>query len=208
MEDYGDALMTEAVCDLIMNELNEMMNSCHTCVLQVGEFMKVANCILNKDEYYDFLSLYKQFDSNLVILENLSEQIDEPLNILQAVSLKATMKELKREFEDIVLVLELANERIDDGDVDLNMAKLIQRILKLERFDAIHYEDLERAMEKTFIILQVIDTIDEIHDEAYYPFTYLKITSFDDKIAAYGHAIQNGIAKDQILNRYGAHLTP
>ena len=208
MDGNENALMTDAVCDLIMGELSETMDSCHTCVLQVGEFMKVANCILSKDEYYDFLGLYKQFDSNLVILENLSEQIDEPLNLLQAVSLKATMKELKREFEDIVLVLELANERIDDGDVDLNMAKLIQRILKLESFDAINYEDLEDAMEKTFIILQVVDTIDDNHDGMYYPFSYLKITSFDDKIAAYGYAIKNGIAKDQILNRYGAQLTP
>ena len=207
MEEMGDSLMTGAVCGLIMNELEEMLNSCHTCVIQVGELMKVANCIFSREEYYDLLVLYKKFDSNLTILENLADQIDEPLNLLQAVSLKATMKELNREVEEIIKVLQLANERIDDSNVDINMAKLIQRFLKMDSFDSIHYEDLETAMEKTFIILQVMDIFDEGYEDTYYPFNYLKIDSFDNKISAYEHAIKKGISKDRIHNRYGAHLT-
>lgn len=207
MEEMGDSLMTGAVCELIMNELSETLTSCQTCALQVGEFMKVANCILSHTEYSDFLSLYKKFDSNLSILENLALQIDEPLNILQAVSLKATMKELIKDFDAIVIVLQLANTRIDDSDVDLNMAKLIQRLLKMESFDAIHYEDLQQAMEKTFLILKIMDYDDLEYDATYYPFMYLRVICFDDKIAAYQYAIKHGIGRDRIINRFGAGLT-
>jgi len=207
MDELGDSLMTEAVCDLIMKELDQMLASCQTCVLQVGEFMKVANCILSKEEYYDFLALYKRFDSDLVILESLADQIGEAMGILQAVTLKATMKELKKEIEEIVAVLQLANERIDDNNVDINMAKLLQRILKLKTFDAIYYEDLQGAMEKTFIILELIDSVAKDYDPCYYPFNYLRIRSFNDKIAAFEYALKQGISRDNILNRYGAQLT-
>ncbi|MCL1949161.1 MAG: hypothetical protein FWF59_05470 [Turicibacter sp.] len=207
MEELGDSLMTEAVCSLIMKELDQMMASCQTCVKQVAEFMKVANCILSRREFYDFLALYKRFDSDFVILENLAEQIDEPLNLLQAVTLKATMKELKKEVEEIVVILQLANERIDDNHVDVNMAKLIQRLMRLKPFESLYYEDLEKAMEKTFLILEVVDCIAKEYDNRYFPFNYLKISAFTDKVAAFQYAIGKGISRDDILNRHGSQLT-
>lgn len=202
MNGVGDSQMTDAVSGLILDELSETIDSCQACVIQVGEFMKVANCILTRDEFFGFLMKYKKFDSNLSILENLAGQLDEPMNILQAMSLKATMKELKKGFDDIVFILNLANDRIDSSDVDLNMAKLIQRLLKLDDFDAIHFDGLENAMNSTFLIYKVIDVVDENFEECYYPFNYLQIYSFNDKISAYQYALKNGLSKSRIINRF------
>jgi len=203
----GEDFFIEEVSEVILLELNETMSCCDKCEAQVNEFIKIANCILNREEYYDLLNKYRKFESNFSILEELSTQIDYPLSILQAVTLKATMKELKKDFERLIEIMELTNKRIDHNQLDFLMARFIQRLLKLEKFDAIEYDDLQSAMEHTMIVLEIVNIFDENYPEAYYPFTVLKLTPCKDKIAAYEYALKKGISRDRIINRYGSQLT-
>ena len=202
-----DDFVLEEVSDVIMREVIETMRFCDECETQVNEFIQVANCVLKREEYYSLLELFRKFESNFNILQNLVEQIDDPLNALQAMTLTATMKVLKKDFEELVEILELANNRIDDSEIDFTMAKLIQRLLGLEDFDAIQYDNLAAAMDQTFLILKVVDMFDDEYEEEYFPFNLLKVAAFKDKISAYEYALKNGISRDRILNRYGAYLT-
>lgn len=193
----------EEVSEIIMQELVRVMSCCNECEVRVNEFVKIANCILNREEYYQLLNQYKKFESNFNILESLSIQIDYPLSMLQIVTLKAMMKELKKDFEQLALMLEMSNERIDKGQINFPMAHLIQRILKVVEFDAINYDDLEQAMESSFIILKKTKLADPDYPQDYYPFNVLRIKLFKDKISAYKYALENGISRDYVLNRYG-----
>lgn len=203
----GEGLLIEEISELIMSELTETMSYCDECEAQVNDFIKIANCILNREEFYDLLNKYRKFESNFSVLETLSAQIDFPLSVLQAVTLKATMKELKKDFDQLIEIMEISNNRIDDNDINFSMARLIQRLLKMIAFEAIEYDGLQQAMESTILVLDVVNMFDENYPTDYFPFSVLKIVSCKDKISAYEYALKNGIRRDYVINRYGAHFT-
>ena len=203
----GDEFLLEEASEIIMQELTETMSYCDECEIQVNDFIKIANCILSREEYYDLLEKYKKFESHFSILEALLSQIDFPLTVLQAVTTKATMKELMKDFNQIIEILELANIRIDANELDFPMAKFIQRLLKIVDIEAINYEDLDQAMEANILVLKTITVFDEDHPAEYYPFNVLRLIPCKDKIEAYQYAIQHGISKDYVINRHGAQFT-
>jgi len=203
----GDEFLLEEISGIIMQELAETMSYCDECETQVNDFIKIANCILNREEYYDLLNKYKRFESHFSILEALSAQLDYPLTVLQAVTIKATMKELKKDFDKIIEILELSNIRIDNNEIDFSMAKFIQRLLKLTDVQAINYEDLEIAMEGIIIVYEEVTIFDEKHPSEYYPFNVLKLVACKDKLEAYQYALKNGISRNQVINRHGAQFT-
>jgi len=207
MVEIGDDLLLVEVSEIIMGELTETKNYCDACEAQVNDFIKIANCILDRGEYYDLLYKFKKFASSFSILESLSAQIDYPMSILQAVTLKATMKELKNDFDQLIEIMEMSNKRIENNQIDFSMARLIQRLLKLVDFDAIAYEGLEEAMTNTIIVLETLTVFDMEYPKDYYPFNVLKLVSCKDKITAFEYALRKGISRDRIINRHGAHFT-
>ena len=128
-----------------------------------------------------------------------------PTTILQAVLITATIKEIQRNIEDLVQMMEVAHLRIETQQINVHMARLIERLIEFMDFDAIDYDDLSKAMESTFMILKVLDVFDEEYKEAYYPMNVLHIIPFHTKAEAYSYALQHGISRDFILNRHG-HL--
>lgn len=197
-------IMDERINSLI-KVADELLNYCELCETKSNDFLKIANCILTRQEYYDFLALYKKFDNNYGILESLRSQLTAPSTLLQAVSISATIKEVQRNIDDLVKIMELANVRIDTQQIDIPMAHLIQRLIEFMDFDAIEYDDLVEAMSNTFLVLQVLDIFDQDYNPAYYPMNLLQVQSFNTKIEAYQYALSQGISKDFILNRYN-HL--
>ena len=200
-----EGFMSDEGTEKLIQATNEMLDYCEACESKGNEFIKIANCILNREEYYDFLSVYKKFDNNFGILESLSSQVTFPTTILQAVSITATIKEIQRNIEDLVQMMEVAHLRIETQQVNVHMARLIERLIEFMDFDAIDYDDLSKAMESTFMILKVLDVFDEEYKEAYYPMNVLHIIPFHTKAEAYSDALQHGISRDFILNRHG-HL--
>ena len=90
-----EGFMSDEGTEKLIQATNEMLDYCEACESKGNEFIKIANCILNREEYYDFLSVYKKFDNNFGILESLSSQVTFPTTILQAVSITATIKEMR-----------------------------------------------------------------------------------------------------------------
>ena len=201
-----DGWMTDEGAISLINAANEMLDYCELCESKGNEFIKIANCILNRQEYYDFLDLYKRFDNNYGILESLISQLSYPATILQAVSVSAVIKEIQRNIDELVEMMELSNVRIESEQINVHMAHLIERLVDFIDFDAIDYDDLTEAMTHTFIILSVLDIFDEGYKQAYYPMNVLHIKSFDTKLEAYTYALEHGISKDFILNRFGRPL--
>lgn len=201
-----DGWMTDEGAISLINAANEMLDYCELCESKGNEFIKIANCILSRQEYYDFLDLYKRFDNNYGILESLISQLTYPATILQAVSVSAVIKEIQRNIDELVEMMELSNVRIESEQINVHMAHLIERLVDFIDFDAIDYDDLTEAMTHTFIILSVLDIFDEGYKQAYYPMNVLHIKSFDTKLEAYTYALEHGISKDFILNRFGRPL--
>lgn len=201
-----DGWLTDEGAISLINAANEMLDYCELCESKGNEFIKIANCILSRQEYYNFLDLYKRFDNNYGILESLISQLTYPATILQAVSVSAVIKEVHRNIDELVEMMELSNVRIESEQINIHMAHLIERLVDFMDFDAIDYDDLTEAMTHTFIILSVLDIFDEGYKPAYYPMNVLHIKSFDTKFEAYTYALEHGISKDFILNRFGRPL--
>ncbi|MDE5976864.1 MAG: hypothetical protein K2G70_00125 [Turicibacter sp.] len=197
MSTEGTAKLTQAA--------NDMLDYCELCETKGNEFIKIANCILTREEYYDFLELYRRFDNNFGILESLVSQVTYPTTILQAVSISAVIKEIQRNIDELVKVMEISDIRLETQEINVNMARLMEKLINFMEFDAIDYDDLNEAMNRTFIILKVVDIFDKEYKRAYYPMNVLHLVSFDTKSEAYSYALEHGISKDFILNRHG-HL--
>lgn len=201
-----DGVMTDERAMLLMKAASEMLDYCELCENKGNEFIKIANCILTRQEYYEFLALYKRFDNNYGILESLISQLTNPATILQAVSVSAVIKEIQRNIDELVEIMEDSNVRIEAQEINVNMARLIERLVNFMDFDAINYDDLTNAMTHTFIVLRVLDIFDKDYNEVYSPMNVLYIQSFDTKVEAYSYALKHGISKEFILNRYGRLL--
>lgn len=200
-----DGIISDEGATSIIQAANDMLDYCELCESKGNEFIKIANCILTRQEYYDFLDLYKRFDNNFGILESLVSQLTYPTTILQVVSISAVIKEIQHNIDELVERMELSNVRIEAQEINVHKAKLIERLIDFMDFDAIDYDDLDEAMMHTFIILRVVDIFDKEYKHAYYPMNVLHIISFDTKVEAYTYALEHGISKDFILNRHG-HL--
>ncbi|MFR3816880.1 MAG: hypothetical protein ACLTXC_12395, partial [Turicibacter sp.] len=104
-----DGFMSDERATSIIQAANDMLDYCELCESKVNDFIKIANCILTRQEYYDFLALYKRFDNNFGILESLVSQLTYPTTILQAVSISAVIKEIQRNMDELVDMMETSN---------------------------------------------------------------------------------------------------
>lgn len=189
-----------------LNMLNETISYCDRCESQVHDFIKIANCVLTKGEYYEFLEDYRRFENNFGILESLISQISNPISTLEAISIGATVKEIRNNIDDLVNVMVLSNIRIDNQCINVEMASLIEKLVNLIDFDAIDYESFSEGMTKAYLILNRLDVLDKTYKSEYYPMIVLKVESFEDKVSAYEYALKHGIRKDFIIQINGHHV--
>lgn len=197
--------MTEEMSGSFLEMIEETLDYCDQCESQVHDFIKIANCVLKREEYYEFLSYYRKFENNFGILESLVSQISNPISTLQAISIGATIKELRYNISDLVDTMELSNIRIDTHCINFEMASLIEKLDQLLEFDAIDYDSFVEAMESEYIVLSRSDVLDQDYNSEYYPMLVLSVKSFKDKISAYEYALGHGIRKDFVVEVKG-HL--
>ena len=197
-----DVLLT-SMNEMIASELSDIFVFCKECEKQTLELLKVATCLFDRNEIDELIEGYYQFSNNMVILENLLEQVEEPMTLLQVFAVKTMISEVKQNFDDLIDILETANLRIDDENIDFELAKLIPKLLDVVDFDVIDFDDMMAARNKMYLILDVIKQ----NDEKCSNLDILKIHSFSDKVSAYKYALSNGISRDQILNKHGAYFT-
>lgn len=189
-----------------LNMLNETISYCDRCESQVHDFIKFANCVLTKEEYYEFLEDYRRFENNFGILESLVTQISNPISTLEAISIRATVKEIRYNIDDLVDVMVLSTIRIDNQCINVEMATLIEKLEELIEFDAIDYESFLEGMRNSYLILNRLDVLDKTYKSEYYPMIVLKVESFKDKVSAYEYALKHGIRKDFVIQINGHHV--
>lgn len=189
------------VRESLMTVLDETLKQCDYCENRVHQSIKIANCVLTKEEYYELLSQYQRFENNFGILESLSAQVTELGSILQAMPVAATLKEVRSSIDELVNIMEKINFRIDVNKINLTMAQLMEELVEVIEYDAIEYETLERALNSPFIVLKTLDVLDKDYRGIYYPLNVLKIESFDSKMEAYQYALSQGIRKEYIIKK-------
>ena len=201
MIEVEEKIEEEKLTQSLMIALNETLKQCNYCEDRVHQSIKIANCVLTKDEYYNLLTQYQRFENDFGILESLSTQVTERVSILQAISIAATLKEVHTSIDELVNMMEEINFRIDVQKINLLMAQLMEELVEVIEYDAIEYETLERALQSPFIVLRTLDVLDKEYRSIYYPLNVLKIESFDSKIDAYQYALSQGIRKEYVIKK-------
>lgn len=201
MIEVEEKIEEEKLTQSLMIALNETLKQCDYCEDRVHQSIKIANCVLTKDEYYNLLTQYQRFENDFGILESLSTQVTERGSILQAISIAATLKEVHASIDELVNMMEEINFRIDVQKINLLMAQLMEELVEVIEYDAIEYETLERALQSPFIVLRTLDVLDKEYRSIYYPLNVLKIESFDSKIDAYQYALSQGIRKEYVIKK-------
>ena len=194
---------TEELNARVMLELTEILLYCHTCEFQVLELLKVANCIFDKKEaFYEVIDLYTSFKSNLEILENLLKQIDAPITMLQLITVKSMTSELKENFDGLVGILERADKKIDNDEIDFDAAAMLNSLLDKVKFDVVDFDGFKEALSARYFITYLLNRHDKGYDSRYGALTVLMIESFKTKRTAYTYALKNGISKDMVWSMY------
>ena len=186
----------------VMLELSEILLFCETCEYQTLELLKVANCVFSRDEFYALVDSYKKFRSNVVILENLIIQLDEPITMLQVLAVKSMVRALKKNFDELIEKLELANTRIDSDEINFDAAQLIHKLLDIIPFEVIDFDNFEKAIKDNYFIMQLRKPLHADYDDRYGDLSLLVISSFKTRRLAYAYALKNGISKDKVWSIY------
>jgi len=186
----------------VMSELTEILLYCHTCEFQVLELLKVANCIFSKEEFFQTIDLYRSFKSNLEILEKLLKQVDVPITMLQIITVKSMICELKDNFDDLVEILEEADRRIDHDEIDFNAASMLNDLLDRIKFEVVDFDDFKEALSARYFVACLINNENSAGYPNYGNLKVLLIQSFKTKRAAFTYALKNGISKDMVWSRY------
>ena len=186
----------------IMLELTEILLYCHTCESQVLELLKVANCIFNKNEFFEVVDAYTTFKSNKQILEKLITQVDEKITMLQIIAVKSMVNQLKENFDTLIEILEDADSRIDKDEIDFGAAGLLNEILDRIEYDIVDYDSFTEALSARYFVTFIIEKEDLGYNKRYKDLDVLIIEVFKTKRAAYTYALKNGISKDMVWSMY------
>ena len=182
----------------VMLELTEILFYCHACQLQVLELLKVANCIFDKEEFFEVVHSYTSFKSNMEILENVMEQVDDPITMLQIITVKSMINELKENFDGLTEFLDEADKRIDYDKIDFDVARMLNEILDKVEFDVVDFDSFEEALSARYFVICVMND----YDTRYGDLNVLVLETFKTKRNAYTHALKNGISKDMVWSMY------
>jgi len=186
----------------VMLELTEILLYCYTCESRVLELLKVANCIFNKDEFFEVVDAFTTFKSNMEILENLMTQVDEDITMLQIITLRSMVNQLKKDFDGLISILEDADKRIEDDEIDFDAASMLNDLLDKIEFDIADITSFEKALSAKYFVSYLLEYGDANYDSRYGGLKVLMVEPFKNKRAAYTYALKNGISKDMVWSMY------
>ena len=195
-------LCNEKLDSRVMLELTEILMYCNTCEFQVLELLKVVNCIFSKEEFFELLDMNAKFKSNMEILGKLMSQVDRSITMLQLITVKSVVNELKENFDKIVEVLDKADKRIDGDEIDFGIAGILSYLLDIVEFDVVDYESFEDLQDARYFIATLMSDEGVLRDPRYGSLNVLVTKSFKKKRDAYIYALKNGISKDMIWSMY------
>ena len=192
----------DEISERVMLELTEILLYCNTCEFQVLELLKVANCIFDHDEFFAVVDAFTKFKSNLKVLETLLQQLEEPISMLQLITLKSMVNELRASFDGLIEILAMADALIDADEIDFEAASLLNELLEKLDYDVVDYDAFAAALESRYFIPVLVKPKDEDYNDRYGELDVLMIESFKTKRTAYIYALKYGLGKDSVWSVY------
>ena len=166
------------------------------------DLMKVAPCVFDKDMMISLLLDFQLLDKQMGNFESMATQLDDPVNMAQALVMDTMMKKLSQLMDRLVEYITICNAMIEAKQFSPQKALLLEKLGANFSYDVVVWDDLDRAFDNPYLVAKVSDVLDKDYDQNYYPLHCLRLEGFKDKVSAYKYMLEHGISKDNLVLRY------
>ena len=166
------------------------------------DLMKVAPCVFDKDMMISLLLDFQLLDKQMGNFETMTTQLDDPVNMAQALVMDRMMKKLSQLMDRLVEYITTCNVMIEAHQFNPQKALLLEKLEANFIYDVVCWDDLDHAFDNPYLVAKVSDVLDKDYDHNYYPLHCLRLEGFKDKVSAYKYMLANGISKENLVLRY------
>ena len=166
------------------------------------DLMKVAPCVFDKDMMISLLLDFQLLDKQMGNFETMATQLDDPVNMAQALVMDTMMKKLSQLMDRLVGYITTCNSMIEAQQFSPQKALLLEKLEENFSYDVVDWDDLDHAFDNPYLVAKISDVLDEDYDQNYYPLHCLRLEGFKDKVSAYKYMLANGISKENLILRY------
>ena len=166
------------------------------------DLLKVAPCVFNKDMMISLLLDFQLLDKQMGNFETMTTQLDDPVNMAQALVMDRMMKKLSQLMDRLVEYITTCNSMIEAQQFSPQKALLLEKLEENFSYDVVDWDDLDHAFDNPYLVAKVSDVLDEDYDKNYYPLHCLRLEGFKDKVSAYKYMLANGISKENLILRW------
>ena len=166
------------------------------------DLLKVAPCVFNKDMMISLLLDFQLLDKQMGNFETMAIQLDDPVNMAQALVMDTMMRKLSQLMDRLVEYITTCNAMIEAQQFSPQKALLLEKLEENFSYDVVDWDDLDRAFDNPYLVAKISDVLDEDYDQNYYPLHCLRLEGFKDKVSAYKYMLANGISKENLILRW------
>ena len=166
------------------------------------DLMKVAPCVFDKDMMISLLLDFQLLDKQMGNFETMATQLDDPVNMAQALVMDTMMKKLSQLMDRLVEYITTCNSMIEAQQFSPQKSLLLEKLETNFSYDVVDWKDVDNAFDNPYLVARVSDVMDEDYDQNYYPLHCLRLNGFKDKVSAYKYMLANGISKENLILRY------
>ena len=166
------------------------------------DLIKVASCVFDKDMMVSLLLDFQLLDKQMGNFESIATQLDDPVNMAQAIVMDTMMRKLSQLMDRLVGYITTCNAMIEAQQFSPQKALLLEKLESNFSYDVVCWDDLDHAFDNPYLVAKVSDVLDKDYDQNYYPLHCLRLEGFKDKISAYKYMLEHGISKDNLILRY------
>ena len=166
------------------------------------DLIKVASCVFDKDMMVSLLLDFQLLDKQMGNFESMATQLDDPVNMAQALVMDTMMKKLSKLMDRLVGYITTCNAMIEAQQFSPQKALLLEKLEENFSYDVVDWDDLDHAFDNPYLVAKISDVLDEDYNQNYYPLHCLRLKGFKDKISAYKYMLEHGISKDNLILRY------
>ena len=166
------------------------------------DLLKVAPCVFDKDMMVSLLLDFQLLDKQIGNFETMAVQLDDPVNMAQAIVMDTMMRKLSQLMDRLVGYITTCNSMIEAQQFSPQKALLLEKLEANFNYEVVDWDDLDHAFDNPYLVAKVSDVLDEDYDQNYYPLHCLRLEGFKDKVSAYKYMLANGISKENLILRY------
>ena len=166
------------------------------------DLMKVAPCVFDKDMMISLLVDFQILDKQMGNFESMATQLDDPVNMAQAIVMDTMMRKLSQLMDRLVGYITTCNSMIEAQQFSPQKSLLLENLEPNFSYNVVDWDDLDHAFNNPYLVAKVSDVLDEDYNQNYYPLHCLRLEGFKDKVSAYKYMLEHGISKDNLVLRY------